>query len=131
MFDQLMLSDLYDLSGIFISELSSTNVISANDYLVGSNPLTRNKLNMSFQSVKINEDNITDLLLVFDNDYYSGFCASLSITKSELKNVFGGTAKLGDDYGKELYATGTFALTDNILTLKPNGGGWYGAAYGK
>lgn len=58
MFDQLMLSDLYDLSGIFISELSSTNVISANDYLVGSNPLTRNKLNMSFQSVKINEDNI-------------------------------------------------------------------------
>ena len=75
--------------------------------------------------------NITDLLLVFGNDYYNSFCDSLSITKSELKNVFGGSVKFGDEYERGQYVTGTFTLTNNTLTLKPHGDGWYCAAYGK
>lgn len=56
MVDQLILSDLYNLSGSFVSELPTTSVISANDYIVGSSPLTKNNINKSFQSVKIKED---------------------------------------------------------------------------
>lgn len=51
-----MLSDLYNLSGSFVTELPLTSEISVDDYLIGSSPLTKNKRNKNFQSVRINED---------------------------------------------------------------------------